>query len=132
MNSFEEILGRLKLEMRLTADQEVAAAFRMSKEAFSTRKKRDRFPVDKLKSLAFDQPEIGIDVQFVLTGVRNKSERLKGECPSCGARALRLVVAEMPSGTRIELLMTCETVNNGCGTVRNLFVRIDEMPQVDA
>jgi hypothetical protein len=75
MNSFAEQLGRLKATLGVTEDQEVAAALGLSRAAFSERKRRGSFPVDKLKLLASAKPEVGIDVDYVLSGAHTGGDR---------------------------------------------------------
>jgi transcriptional regulator with XRE-family HTH domain len=69
VNLFSECLNRLKPMLRVSKDQEVAAALGLSKTAFSERKKRDSFPDRELRALARARPELNIDVDYVLTGV---------------------------------------------------------------
>lgn len=69
MDFFSESLDRLKHELRVSKDGEVAVALGMSKTAFSERKKRGSFPEKELRALAAERPEI--DVVYVLTGVRD-------------------------------------------------------------
>ncbi|ADU99808.1 helix-turn-helix domain-containing protein [Alicycliphilus denitrificans] len=68
MNFFSDSLARLKHYLRVSKDQEVAAALGLSKTAFSERKKRNSFPEKELRALAEQRPELGIDVGYVLTG----------------------------------------------------------------
>lgn len=68
MNLFSDCLDRLKPFLRVSKDQEVAAALGLSKTAFSERKKRGSFPDRELRALAQQRPELGIDVEYVLTG----------------------------------------------------------------
>ena len=75
MREFDHQLLRLKQTLGETEDQAIAAALGMSKAAFADRKKRDAFPVDKLKALASDNPALRIDVGYVLTGESNELER---------------------------------------------------------
>jgi len=65
---FEEQIARLKSQLRVKEDQEVADLLGMSKAAFSARKTRGSFPEDKVRALAQQRPELGIDVDYVLTG----------------------------------------------------------------
>jgi hypothetical protein len=69
MNLFSERMNRLKPILRVSKDQEVAAALGLSKTAFSERKKRDSFPELELRGLARARPELNIDVEYVITGV---------------------------------------------------------------
>lgn len=68
MKKFDEQLLRLKQIVKLTEDQDVAVLLGLSKAAFSDRKKRDAFPVDKLWALATRRPELRIDPMYVLMG----------------------------------------------------------------
>lgn len=69
MDLFSERLNRLKPMLRVSKDQEVAAALGLSKTAFSERKKRGSFPDRELRLLARERPDLNIDVEYVLTGV---------------------------------------------------------------
>lgn len=75
MRDFQDQLTRLKQVLKLGEDQDVADALGMTKAAFSARKQRGAFPVDKLKALATDRPDLRIDVRYVLTGVNDELER---------------------------------------------------------
>jgi len=44
-------------------------ALGLSKAALADRKRKDSFPVDRLKALAHDRPELKIDVDYVLNGI---------------------------------------------------------------
>lgn len=68
MNLFSDCLDRLKPTLRVSKDQEVAAALGLSKTAFSERKKRGSFPDRELRALAQQRPDLKIDVDYVLTG----------------------------------------------------------------
>ena len=72
---FERQLHRLKAALRIAEDQDVARRLGMSKAAFSARKMRGAFPVDRVKALAIDEPELHLDVDYVLTGVSAEVER---------------------------------------------------------
>jgi hypothetical protein len=69
MNSFEEKLLRLKQELRATEDGDVAKALQMTSAAFSERKRRESFPVDRLFALQ-EGGRPALDVAYVLTGMR--------------------------------------------------------------
>lgn len=68
MNVFEEIALRLKQQLGLTEDQEVAAMLGLSKHAWMGRKKRGNFPTLELHALAAKRPELKLDVDYVLNG----------------------------------------------------------------
>lgn len=75
MSVFDDQLIRLKQALGLPEDQDVAAALGMTKAAFSARKTRASFPVDKVKALAADKPELRLDVNYILTGISDELER---------------------------------------------------------
>lgn len=68
MVSFEQALLRLKERVGVQSDKELAALLGLSPTAFSDRKKRNAFPEDKLRALVQQRPDLGIDVDYVLTG----------------------------------------------------------------
>ena len=68
MDFFSDALSRLKYVLHVSKDGEVAEALGFSKTAFSERKKRGSFPTDELRALAQRRPDLGIDVDYVLTG----------------------------------------------------------------
>ena len=68
MNFFEEATLRLKQQLRATQDKEIAAALGLSAQSWAGRKKRNSFPEKELRALAQQRPELGIDVDYVLTG----------------------------------------------------------------
>ncbi|WP_238946170.1 helix-turn-helix domain-containing protein [Vandammella animalimorsus] len=67
--AFACALGRLKFCLRVSKDKEVADMLGIGEKAFNARKKRNSFPEKKLRALAQRRPELGIDVDWVLTGV---------------------------------------------------------------
>ena len=70
MENFEEAALRLKQELRVKADKDVAGALGLSPVAWVGRKKRGKFPEVELRALAQQRPELAIDVEYVLTGGR--------------------------------------------------------------
>ena len=93
MDFFSDSLGRLKHYLRVSKDQEVAAALGLSKTAFSERKKRNSFPEKELRALAQQRPELGIDVEYVLTG-GTLTQRERDHLESARAMTLQLPVEE--------------------------------------
>ncbi|MFM9881226.1 MAG: helix-turn-helix domain-containing protein [Burkholderiaceae bacterium] len=67
MNFFSDALSRLKHQLRVSKDQEVAALLGLSKTAFSERKKRGSFPEREVLELAKKRPDL--DAGYVLTGI---------------------------------------------------------------
>lgn len=72
MSFFAHALLRLKEQLGVQSDKEVAALLEMSPTAFADRKKRDAFPEDKLFAYAAKHPERDLDVAYVLTGTPAK------------------------------------------------------------
>lgn len=100
MDFFSDSLLRLKHYLRVSKDQEVANALGLSKTAFSERKKRNSFPEKELRALAQQRPELGIDVEYVLTGgTLSAHERQALE----GARAFTLAL-QLPEADKARLL----------------------------
>ena len=62
MENFEEAALRLKQELRVKADKDVAGALGLSPVAWVGRKKRGKFPEVELRALAQQRPELAIDV----------------------------------------------------------------------
>lgn len=101
MDFFSDSLSRLKHYLRVSKDQEVAAALGISKTAFSERKKRNSFPEKELRALAQQRPELGIDVEYVLTGgVLSPRQRQNIE----GARQFTLALQGVNEAERAHLL----------------------------
>lgn len=72
MNSFEQALLRLKQQVGVQTDKDVAEMLGMTTTAFNARKKRDAFPEDKLLALVARRPDLAVDPQYVLTGMTAK------------------------------------------------------------
>ena len=70
MNAFEMKLLRLKEELAVAEDQEVAQKLGMSKAAFSERKRRNSFPDDRVFALAKTEPGLKLDATYVISGRR--------------------------------------------------------------
>lgn len=68
VESFDKILLRLKEQLGVQADKDIAKLLGMTPAAFNARKKRGSFPEDKLLALVARRPELLIDVNYVLTG----------------------------------------------------------------
>lgn len=70
MNNFLSILLRLKESLNLQSDKDVAKALGLSDKAFNARKRREKFPEDKLLALAQTRQDLALDVGYILTGVK--------------------------------------------------------------
>ncbi|MDR0480776.1 MAG: helix-turn-helix domain containing protein [Gallionellaceae bacterium] len=66
---FNACLGRLKVAIGASKDKEVAEALGLEEKAFNARKRRGSFPEKELYTLAAKRPELGIDTDYVLTGI---------------------------------------------------------------
>ena len=84
---FEEALLRLKSELRLQSDKEVAAWLGMTPTAFNARKARDAFPKEKLLAA---EGAAGIDTAYVLTGLRSVTHAALGSVSAATQLAARL------------------------------------------
>jgi Bacteriophage CI repressor helix-turn-helix domain len=67
---FEQVLLRLKEQLQMQSDKEIAAVLGMSPTAFNDRKKRDVFPEEKLLAMSVKRPDLKLDVTYILTGER--------------------------------------------------------------
>lgn len=70
MDSFKEASLRLKQALGLEMDKDVADALGMTKRSWAGRKVSGKFPEKELRALAQRRPELGIDVDYVLTGLK--------------------------------------------------------------
>ena len=66
--SFERATLRLKELVGVQTDKDLAELLEMDVSAFNKRKARGSFPDERLRALAQRRPELGIDVEYVLTG----------------------------------------------------------------
>jgi hypothetical protein len=66
VTNFEASLLRLKAALGVQSDKDVAAALGMSPTALNDRKKRDAFPVDRVRALA---SSLNFDAEYVIGGV---------------------------------------------------------------
>ena len=71
MDSFKEKLLRLKNELKISTDKEVAAALGMKPTAFAERKKTNSFPDKQLFDLARQKPDL--DIEYILLGHRRET-----------------------------------------------------------
>lgn len=102
--SFERATLRLKELVGVQTDKDLAELLEMDVSAFNKRKARGSFPDERLRALAQRRPELGIDVEYVLTGGR-LTQRERDHLES--ARALTLGLP-MDEGDRQRLLAQLE------------------------
>ncbi|API77979.1 transcriptional regulator (plasmid) [Ralstonia pseudosolanacearum] len=74
MDSFDAALLRLKQQLKVTEDKEVAARLGLSASALNMRKKRGNFPTKEVFALAAQSPELGVDPDWVVTGTSSRME----------------------------------------------------------
>lgn len=67
--NFHAAMMRLKEQLGVERDRQVAAYLRMTPTALFERKRRGTFPVDKLRAAAQQQPDRPIDVDYVLAAL---------------------------------------------------------------
>jgi len=72
MGNFTDIVNRLKTELSLTMDKEVAEFLGLSKTAFAERKRRGVFPKEALKLADLTHPEYRLDLEYILTGEKDR------------------------------------------------------------
>ena len=73
MNSFKEKLIRLKNELSVETDKEVAEYLGMTNNAFTVRKSRDSFPEKELFALKAKRPDLDLDMDYILLGHRRET-----------------------------------------------------------
>lgn len=61
-------LNRLKTALGVSKDKEAGDLLGLKEQAFNARKSRGSFPEKELRALAQQRPDLGIDVELVLTG----------------------------------------------------------------
>lgn len=74
MDIFSEFLNRLKKQVGLSKDKEVADLLGMTTTAFSERKKRASIPIKEVFALAAQRPELGLDPDWIVTGSSKRME----------------------------------------------------------
>lgn len=96
MNFFEEATLRLKQQLQLTQDKDVAAVLGMSARAWAGRKKNLSFPVTELYALVAQRPDLGIDPVYVMKGhtAQTEAELVKLQAASQVAQRTGLTGAD--------------------------------------
>jgi len=74
MNFFEEATLRLKQQLKVSEDRQVAEFFGMTGKAWTARKRRESFPEKELWALAGNRPELSLDVNYILNGDKSLIE----------------------------------------------------------
>ncbi len=73
MDSFKEKLLRLKNELNLEDDKDVAEILGLGVKAFSARKTRNSFPEKELFALMAKRPDLNLDIDYILLGHRRET-----------------------------------------------------------
>ena len=94
---FDEALLRLKRQVGTLEDQQVADLLGLKKAAFSARKSRGSFPEKELRALAQQRPELGIDVDYVLTGISSAASNAMTVLRECTEQVMLLGLASTAS-----------------------------------
>ncbi|MDO4626902.1 MAG: helix-turn-helix domain-containing protein [Pasteurellaceae bacterium] len=73
MDSFKGKLIRLKNELNVETDKEVAEYLGMTNNSFTVRKSRNSFPEKELFALKAKRPELNLDMDYILLGHRRET-----------------------------------------------------------
>ncbi|KGQ56900.1 repressor protein [Gallibacterium anatis] len=77
MKNFTDILNRLKTELSVTMDKDVAEFLGMSKTAFAERKRRGVFPEEALRLADLNHPNLKLNIEYILTGYEDIHQKIK-------------------------------------------------------
>jgi transcriptional regulator with XRE-family HTH domain len=84
MNFFDEATLRLKQQLNVMEDQEVARSLGLTKNAWAMRKKRGNFPDTELYALSARRPDLNLDVDYILNGDKSLMEIIDRFLDYCG------------------------------------------------
>lgn len=93
MNAFEQAALRLKQQLGMTTDKEVAEVLGMSARAWVGRKNRGSFPETELYALIAKRPDLQIDALYVLRGQRKGELLTKASGMGARIREYRLAAS---------------------------------------
>lgn len=74
MNFFDEAALRLKQQLKVANDKDAAEIIGISDGAWKMRKQRNSFPIKEVFALATQQPELGLDPDWIVTGTTHRTE----------------------------------------------------------
>lgn len=103
MSEFDKALLRLKEQLNIATDKDVAEILGLGEKALNARKKRESFPTKEVFALATERPELGIDADWIVTGVSKHfetndiSERHLVECYRIMSPGDRKVISRVAS-----------------------------------
>lgn len=72
MEKFLGMVNRLKQQLGIQSDKDVAQALGLSPTAFNQRKARNAFPEKELLALIAKRPDLGLDFDFVTLGTHSQ------------------------------------------------------------
>lgn len=75
MENFKKILLRLKNELSVETDNQIAEFLGLTPAAFRTRKNRNSFPVHQLTEFVLSHPELDLDLDYILGNVKTPKEK---------------------------------------------------------
>ncbi len=75
MKNFIDITNRLKTELSISMDKDIAELLGISKFSFAERKKRDSFPVHQLTEFVLSHPELNLDLDYILGNIKTPKEQ---------------------------------------------------------
>ena len=84
MDFFEEATLRLKQQLKVSEDRQVAEFFGMTGKAWAARKRRDSFPEKELWALSAQRPDLNLDVDYILNGDKSLIEIIDKFLDYCG------------------------------------------------
>lgn len=95
LTEFDEIAARLKHELHLKKDYELAKFFGISAPSFNARKKNNNFPIKKLKEILELRPDLSyVDLRWVLTG-KTEIEELYGKTAPMSSTEFNIMSEDM-------------------------------------
>ena len=102
---FEPVLLRLKEQLGVSTDKEVASILGLGDKAFNARKKRDSFPEDKLLALHAKRPDLNLDIAYILIGERAVVHAVMGAVKAAAAIVDRLGGTKAERQARLDALL---------------------------
>ncbi|MDK4544751.1 helix-turn-helix domain-containing protein [Kingella kingae] len=94
---FVDFLYRIKQELDFKQDKDVAQFLGLDTKAFSARKTRNSIPEKHLLAALAKQPELNVDVDYILTGKRKNVDK-----------STNIALVETPSLTQEETLLLAQ------------------------
>lgn len=70
MENFTNIVNRLKTELSITMDKDVAEILGMSKKCVCRKKAQRVFSRNALRLLELERPDLKLDINYILSGTR--------------------------------------------------------------